>query len=223
MSTPITVVCVDDHPLIRQAIRYQIENAEGLLFLAEGSVGDEVIELVRQHHPDVLLLDIEMPQSQTADSERFQLIPSIRKMRQFFQETSIIIVSQHLSQALLEVGITRGVNGYLLKSDALTLSLPRAIRTVHQGGFYFSKGISERLFARDTVMKDGLITRRQKQILLAIVEQPNLTYAEHAEQLGISEGTLKNRLSELFKRVGVKNITACLIEAIRTGLISLPD
>ena len=223
MNSPIRVLCVDDHPLIRQAIRYQIEQVEDLLLIAEGSTGDEVVTLVKKHRPDVLLLDIEMPQSDSTESERFQLIPSFRKLRQFYPETSIVIVSQHLSQALLEIGITRGVHGYLLKSDALTLSLPRAIHTVHQGGFYFSKGISERLFARDTVMKDGLITRRQKQILLAIVEQPNLTYAEHALRLGISEGTLKNRLSELFKRIGVKNITACLIEAIRTGVISLPN
>ena len=116
--------------------------------------------------------------------------------------------------------MTAEVGGYLLKDDELSLCLAEAIRTVHRGGLYLSGTVAQRL--RQISKAEGeLLTDRQQQILWAIVAAPDLSYAAHAQKLGISEHTFSNHLRQIFERLDVSNITAAIIKAIRLGIVSV--
>jgi two-component system, NarL family, response regulator DegU len=220
MAREITVVTVEDHHLTRLGIKSQIDGAPGMRVVAEGSAGEDVIGLVKTHRPDVLLLDLDMPQHKDGSSEaRFPAMSVIRLLHEQYPETAIIIISMNASNALIEGALTRGVNGYLLKDDALTMSLPKAIQAVVAGGIFFSNSLSRRMYASEEEHGDGTITRRQKEILLQIIEDPDLSYAQIGERLGISEGSVKNRMSELNRRLNVSNRTAAIVQAIKRGLI----
>lgn len=224
MSREVSVVSVDDHDITRQGIKSLINAEEGMVFLGEGAIGEEVIPLVQKHKPNVLLLDIDMPQSKTPGTGKLHVLSTIKILRQRFPETAIIIISMHISHALIESALSSGIGGYLLKSDPLTIMLPAAIRAVSNGGIYFSKNLSGRMPIAGEEDSRNVITKRQKEIILAIVEQPGLPYSEHARNLGITEGALKNRLSEIYKRLGVDGgIRECLVECVRQGIIVLDD
>ena len=220
----ITVVTVDDHHLTREGIKSQINGATGMRVVGEGAVGESVLQLVEKHQPDVLLVDMNMPLTKAQDSQKFRLVPTLKILHRRFPETAIIVISMYVSQSIVQATLARGVQGYLLKSDELTLMLPEAVRAVHRGGIYFSRSLTEGIedspYGHDEAK---IVTKRQKQIILAIAEDPELSYAGHAANFGITEGALKNRLHEVYKRLGVSNITSCLIECIKRGIIKIGD
>lgn len=216
----ITVVAVDDHHLIRDGIRAHIEKDNGLSLVGEGVCGKDLFNLVEQYKPDVLILDIKMSQDvNNPVAGPFQILPAIRVIRRMSPDTAILILSAEVSHALVEMGLARGILGYLLKEDELTNMLPQAIRTIHNGGIFFSKILLDRGNQTDSAVNGEVITKRQKQLILAIAEHPELSYAQHGANFGITEGTVKNHLTDLFRRVGVDNIKACILECIKRGII----
>ena len=223
MKETITVVTVDDHLLVRQGIRSQLATDDGIELVGEGATGQDAFRLLEQHKPHVLLLDIDMPQ--TADhtnGKRFQIATAIWQLKDISPSTATIILSQHISSALIEASLMNGVQGYLLKSDELTGMLAQSIRAVYYGGLFFSKGIRDKIHSGTGAGING-ITPRQREIILAITAQPELAYIEHARRLGITEGALKNRLGDAYRRLNVTNITSCVIECIKRGIIIISD
>lgn len=220
----ITVVSVDDHHLLRTGIRSHIEKDNGIVLVGEGNCGKDAYNLVEQYRPDVLLLDINMLEdANNPQAGQFQIVRAIRAIKRQSSHTAVIIVSGHISHTLVEVALSRGVQGYVLKSDELTNALAQGIRIVHAGGTYFSRILFDKMTESDSHIDGEIITARQKQIILAIAEQPNLSSTQHAANFGITDGALRNRLSELFKRLEVNNITACILECIKRGIITIPD
>ena len=217
----ITVVAFDDHPLIRAGIERQLEKTSDIRLIGEGDCGDDVLRLAGQLQPNVVLLDIEMPQSTGSKQKDFKLMPVIPVLRQRFPDMAIIIISQYLSQSLLEGTLARGVMGYLLKDDILTLEVATAIRQVVAGRHYLSRGVTTRLVMNP--YGQGELTERQREILMLLVEHPNLSYAEFSALLNISEGTFKNHISELKRRFHANTLLACVIEAIQEGIVHLPQ
>lgn len=221
----ITVVTVDDHHLIREGIKSKVSEAADMEVVGEGTVGEEVLTLVEKYHPNVLLLDKSMPQTKNSnDKSKFRILPTLQILQRRFPNTAIIVISMHVSRSIIQATLARGVQGYLLKSDELSLMLPEAIRTAHRGGVYFSRSLTASI--GDTIYDDDsadVLTRRQKEIILTIAEDPDLLYAEHAANLGITEGALKNRLSVIYERLGVPGIRACLIECVKRGIIEIGD
>lgn len=221
---PITVVSVDDHYLLRSGIRGEIEKDSGLVMVGEGVCGADVFDLVEQHKPNVLLLDIKMAQdANNPGAGKFQVLPALRVIKRMSPHTAIMILSAEVSHTLVEVAFSKGLDAYLLKGDEATQSLPEAIRYVHSGGVLFSKTLQNKMTRTDSYLDGDIITKRQKQIILAIAEQPNLSYAAHATNFGITEGALKNRLTDLFKRLGVNNIKECIVECIRREIITVSN
>ncbi|MFZ1397673.1 MAG: response regulator transcription factor [Candidatus Promineifilaceae bacterium] len=218
---PITVVSIDDHPLIRTAIRSLLESQENIQLIAEGSAGEHVLPLVKEHEPDVLILDLMMPQWEHASSgERFPVLQTVAQLHKNFPETAVIFLTQYVSEALSQQAIRLGVRGYVLKGDDLSLNLPGAIEAVYRGGVYFSKEISQKLFSPiQQPTTEPILSERQKEIILVIAQSPDATYRHLARQLSISESTLKGHLNNIFKALDVGNITACIITCMQRGLI----
>jgi DNA-binding NarL/FixJ family response regulator len=223
MGDKITVVSVDDHGLISQAIRSLLAPHEEIEVVAQGSVGADVFTLVQQHRPNVLILDLSMPQSHDSPSERFRALPAIARLRKTHPDTAIIILSQHFVPVIIEGAIELGVQGYLLKGDNLSLDLPTAVMAVSRGGVSFSETVHRKLFSKPETPPNIGLTPRHLEVLTAIAARPDLSYAEQAGQLGITESTLKNHLTRAFKALDVPNITAAIICCARIGLISLDN
>jgi len=216
----IKVVSIDDHPLIHEAIRSLLSNYDHIDHVGEGYVGDDVIPLVNRHRPNVIILDLIMPQSED-NERRFTPLQVLAEIRQQFQEVSVIILSQYLHQGIAQVAIEHGVRGYLLKSDNLSLNLPAAIEQVNKGGVYFSTAFSQEMFSRKDPLQDNLLTERQKEVILAVAKAPDLSYAQIAADLNLETRTVKGHLSNAYKVLGVTNITACIIRCLQLGIISL--
>lgn len=218
---PITAVSIDDHPLIRTAIRSLLESQENIQLVGEGSAGEHVLPLVETHQPDVLILDLAMPQSENdLSGERFPILQTVSQLSQEFPDTAVIFLTQYASHSMSQQAISRGVRGYLLKSDDLSMNLPGAIEAVHRGGVYFSKEISEMLFQpMHKPDASPILSERQKEIILAIAQTPDATYQKIAYALSITESTLKGHLNKAFKALDVTNITACIITCMQQCLI----
>lgn len=218
---PITVVSIDDHPLIRTAIRSLLDSQEEIQLVAEGSAGEHVLPLIEKHQPNVLILDLAMPQTENNSSgERFPVLQTVAQLNREFPETAVIFLTQYASQSMSQQAISLGVRGYLLKSDDLSMNLPGAIEAVYRGGVYFSKEISQLLF-QPVPQPDAssILSERQKEIILTIAQTPDVTYQQIAHTLSITESTLKGHLNRVFKALNVTNITACIITCMQRGLI----
>lgn len=221
----ITVVVLDDHYLIREGIRRLLDDHFDVELVAEGSVGDELFPLVERYRPDIILLDLGMPQTAQgamhAQGPEFAAFPAIVQLRQDYPDTRIIIVSQYGTKTLVAGALEAGVKGYLLKSDALTQNLVEAIRMVHFGGVYFSDAIGQKLLEVEEHQPPPVLTDRQREIVRAVAANPNLSQAEHAQRLGISEHTLKQHLRQIYRGLGVSNLTAAVIKAIQLRIVPL--
>jgi DNA-binding NarL/FixJ family response regulator len=217
----ITVVSVDDHYLIHAAIHGLLADHENIEVVGEGFAGASVLPLVQQYKPNVLILDLLMPQQQGGDLEKdsFQPLPTLAQLREEYPDTAIIILSQYLNEAIVQSAIQHGIRGYLLKSDNLSLNLTDAIQQVSRGGVYFSLEVSRQLFQRPETPAGDLLTYRQRQIILAIAKSPDTPYSEIADRFVITYRTLKGHLDGAYKALGVSNITACIIRCMQMGLI----
>ncbi len=143
----ITVICVDDHLLIRSAVRSLLEPNDHINLVAEGSVGEHVLQLVEKHRPNILILDMGMPMTENPQSdERFYPLPTVARLNREYSETAVIFLTHEASPLIIQSAIELGVRGYLLKSDNLSLHLREAVEVVHRGGVYFSQEISSLLF-----------------------------------------------------------------------------
>jgi DNA-binding NarL/FixJ family response regulator len=216
----IKVVSVDDHHLIHEAIRSLLAGREGMELVAEGYVGDHLFPLLEEHHPDVLVLDLMMPQHENGHSETrgFAALQALAELRVRFPDTGVIILSQFLHKGIAQGAVGHGVKGYLLKSDNLSLNLPTAIEQVSKGGVYFSMAFSKEMF-RDTPSQANLLTEKQKEVILAIARNPNANYADIADELYITTRTMKGHLANIYQALDVNNITACIIRCMQYGII----
>jgi DNA-binding NarL/FixJ family response regulator len=217
-KTEIKVVIVDDHALIREAVRTLLSERKHISLVGEGSAGEDVLALVEEHEPDVLLLDISMPQkAHDPESGSFAVLPALRALQNDYKETKVIILSQHLQPALIQSIMRSRINGYLLKSDDLTLKLAEAVEKVSRGGAYFSHAVSQAV--AEMSANEIVLTDRQKDILLAIAQNPETPYSKLAEELFISERTLKWHLGKAYRKLGVNNIRAAILACIERDLI----
>lgn len=134
MPNEITVIMVDDHAMIRQSIKSQIDAEPGMRVVGEGASGEDVMLLVVAHKPDVVLLDLHMPQVIGDDERAFKIMPTIRAIKKVSPQSAIVILSMDVSHILIETALRRGIQGYLLKEDTdATLHLPDVVRAVQHG------------------------------------------------------------------------------------------
>ena len=111
----------------------------------------------------------------------------------------------------------------MLKTDSLSELLPQAVRIVHSKGIFFSPPLVNRMRLLESASDEVTITKRQKEILLTVAEYVGQPLNVPARALGIAEGSLRNQLSRIYKRLEVADIKECLIECVRRGIIVLDD
>ncbi len=206
-SSAIRIMLVDDHPLFRKGMAALIENQPDLKVIAEAGEGQEAIRLYRQYRPDVVLMDLRLP-----DVGGVEVTLSIRKE---FPDARIIVLTTFDTDEDIYRAIQSGAKAYLLK-DTPNEELAGSIRAVFAGQQILPPKVADRLARR--LQRPSLSELEIEVLHLLIKGRSN---KEMASSLSISEDTVKARLKSLFAKLGVHDRTEAAIYAIRHGIVHL--
>ena len=211
----VNVMITDDHSMIREGLKQLLELEGDFKVIAEAADGVECISKLEEITPDVLLLDINMP--------NMNGLEVLQKMKEKRIKVKVLVLTIHSEVEYLLKAVDIGVNGYLLK-DSESAELKKAINSVVNGENYIQPSLIPVLNAKmidrdkDTVKIESL-TKRELEVL------KNLSYGmynkEIAEKLDISERTVKNHISNIFKKIEVTDRTQAAVFAIRNNLITI--
>lgn len=221
MEKQITIALVDDHMLVRNGIKSLLEEEIDLHVIAEGSNGYEAIDIVNKLQPDILIIDVRMPELNGIDA--------VKEIQKTQSATKAIVLSMHDSEEYILQSIKAGAFGYLLK-DTDKKEFIKAIHTVNAGEKYFSGDISNIIVsnlldnasstqASEPVSKEtnqfGL-TKKEKQILKHILS--GKTNSEISVLLQNSKRTIETHRFNLMKKMNVKNLMELSSKASQYGL-----
>lgn len=203
----IRVLIADDHPVVRSGLARMIDFGEGMSAVAEAENGTQAIELFHQHQPDVVLMDLRMPEINGVDA--------IIAIRQEFPHARIIILTTYDTDEDIFRGLQAGASGYLLKDAKMNVLLD-AIRQVHAGKNYIPPEVGAKLATR---LSSPKLSDRELEVLQHIAQGKN--NSDIATVLGISEGTIKFHITNIFSKLGVSDRTQAVLVAIKRGLVTL--
>ena len=219
MSNPIRVVLADDHVFVRDGIKSLLENEANIEVVGEATDGLEALKSVEINQPDLLILDIRMP--------NLTGIEVVEKLRSQNNLVKIVMLSMHESEEYVLKSIKAGADGYLLKGSSKEEFL-KALNTVSEGGKYFSGDISSILIgqlthpttfseAKQLISDEMMITKREKEILTLLLSGKG--NKEIAEALDISKRTAEVHRFNLMKKLKVKNLIELSNKATEYSLI----
>jgi DNA-binding NarL/FixJ family response regulator len=211
MAKSIRIVVVDPHPIFRKGVIATLQRSEDLMTVGEGATITDVRRILRDKAPDMLMLEIAIPEGLEAAEEAIK--NGVR-----------CVVLTALDDVLsISTALAAGVSGYILKGVS-GLDLIKALKAVHAGQRYATPELAFRLLelgganaleAKGDSKRNGAFSRREQQLLEHITK--GLTNDEIAEKLGLSRGTIKYYLSQLFKKMRVKNRLQAIIAARNQG------
>lgn len=214
----ITTFIADDHAVVRDGLRALLEGQPDLEVIGEAANGREAVRQVAQRCPDVVLMDIAMPE--------LNGIEATRQIYQVCPATQVIILSMHATSEHIFRALQAGARGYLLK-EAAGIEVINAVRAVHAGQRYLSQKISDQVvndYLRQREAGAGQdplarLSPREREILQLVVE--GKSSAEVADILSLSPGTVNTYRSRLMRKLGLSDLPSLIKFAIQHGLISL--
>lgn len=214
----IKVVLTDDHNLFRQGIRYLLSLMEGIDLIYETSGGNELIEKLETEVPDILLLDLDMPQPNG--------IETLKRIRPIYPDLGVIILTTYNDPKMMAYLMELGANSYLLK-DCEAETLERAIRGVYHEGYYFTKEVSTAMLKglkghsrkKPVLDNKNTLTEREVEVLQLICEEH--TAKEIADRLFISIRTAEGHRRHLIEKLGVKNTAGLIVKSIKEGIVNI--
>ncbi len=212
-SKKITVMIADDHTLMREGLKKILELDNNIDVVGQAGDGEEAVEKILEYKPKVVLLDINMP--------KMNGLEVLRRVKDLGIESKIIMLTIHDDREYLLETIKIGANGYVLK-DSDADSLVKAIKDVASGKTYIQPNIAN-LFVEEIdeenneiAMKIDSLTKREYEVLTVIAE--GLSNREIAERLFISEKTVKNHLSNIFRKLDVSDRIQAAIFAFKNNV-----
>jgi DNA-binding NarL/FixJ family response regulator len=206
-QTHIRVLCVDDHPLLREGIAAIINNQSDMLLVAEASNGREAIQKYREHQPDVTLMDLRLPDMSGIDS--------MIAIRSEFPEARIVMLTTFEGDVEIQRSLEAGARGYLLKSMP-PKDLAEAIRQVHGGKKRIPPELAAQLAEH---LGDEALTEREIEVLRHIAGGNR--NRDIADRLFISEETVKVHIKHIMEKLGAADRTQAVAIAVRRGIIQL--
>jgi len=214
----VTLLLVDDHPLIRQGLRHLLEGEPEFKVIGEAGDGLEALLLVERLKPNILVVDMMMP--------GLNGLEVLRQMKHISPDTRAIVLSMQSADTYVLEALKNGAAGYVLKETGPS-ELVNAVREVTHGNQYLSIKISERLQVSGRKIIDmpsdayETLTTREREILQMTVE--GQTSQEVGDKLTISPRTVEVHRSNLMNKLGLRNQTDLIRFAIKRGIISMDD
>lgn len=209
----IQVVIVDDHVMVREGIKQLLEMDGDIKVIGEAGDGEEGIKIIEKTDPDVILLDVNMP--------KMNGLEMLQKLKETGIPRKVLILTIHNEVEYLLKAVEIGVNGYVLKDSELAV-LRKAIFSVHHGENYIQPSLAPLLMKRmqenTSEVAEGL-TKREMEVLRLIAE--GMYNKEIAEKLMISEKTVKNHVSNIFRKINVSDRTQAAVYAIKNGYVEI--
>ena len=184
----IKVIILDEYALVRAGIRSTLEKTPSIEIVGEGSAGEHLEPLVREHHPDVVLLDLMMPQWEgenvRGEANRFRPARTVKEIRQHYPGIEFIVVTHVNAPSFVFRMAYAGAKGYLLKKDDLSMELASAITTVYSGGVCLSPEISQMRSNNQPLMFEEQLSDRQIEVLQSLAFHANELQRDIAERPG---------------------------------------
>jgi two-component system, NarL family, response regulator NreC len=213
----IRIVLADDHAVMRTGLRLVLERQSDFTVVGEASDGREAVALVQRETPDVLVMDIGMP--------NLNGIEAARQVAGAAPQVAVVILSMHSDESYVLRALKAGARGYLLKESAES-DLIAAIRAVHAGKAFFSPAVSRMLVEdyvrqlQDREIEDSyeLLTTREREILQLVAE--GKSNKEVAAVLNLSLYTIETHRGNLMEKLGLHTVPELILYAVRKGVIS---
>lgn len=210
MSNPskrIRILLADDHPVLRQGVRALAADEDDMEFVAEASTGLEVIEQFRKHRPDIVLIDLQMP-----DMNGIEAMSSIRNE---FPDARFIVLTTYAGDVQIARALKAGARGYLLKS-LLRRELLDTIRAVHAGQRRIPAEVAAQIADH---LADDSLTSREIDVLRLIAEGNSNKIV--ADKLSITEETVKGHVKSILSKLGANDRTHAVTIGLKRGIIDL--
>jgi DNA-binding NarL/FixJ family response regulator len=214
MKRPIRVAVADDHPVVREGLVAMLETQPDFAVVGEAGTGPEALALVSNAHPDVLLLDLELP--------GLDGVGVLRRLETDRSRTRVIIFTVFDTDERIIAAVEAGAAGYLLKGTPRE-ELFAAVRTVADGGSLLApvatSAVLRRVRGESTATPTPALTPRERMVLEQLAR--GLGNKQIAAALGISERTVKFHVSSVFTKLDATNRTEAVTRAVQAGLINL--
>lgn len=215
MEEAIRVLIVDDHAIARQGLRAVLRVLPGMELVGEARNGHEAIDAVGQFHPDVVLMDLVMPEMDG--------VTAIARLKQQLPDLGIIVLTTFSETDLVIGAVQAGADGYLLK-DIEIEELAQAIRTVHSGQPYLHPEATRHLLQATSRPPDQAperLTKREQEVLTLLAR--GYTNRQIADALNITEKTVSVHVSNLLNKLELTSRTQAALYATRIGLVAPED
>ncbi|HEY7522887.1 MAG TPA: response regulator transcription factor [Candidatus Limnocylindrales bacterium] len=209
LGRPIRIALVDDHHVVREGLRLVLAAAEGFEIVGEAATRDGAAELVAATRPDVLLLDLTLPEGDA--------IPLLRTLRATHRNLRVIVLTMHSDPETVRQSLAAGARGYLIKG-AHSGELIAAVRAVARGDRYLHSSVTGAV-VDDSIrlLQTGRISGREREILTLLAS--GLPAAEIGRRLDISVHTVRRHVANLSTKLGIRGTVGLTRYAIRHGLV----
>lgn len=211
----IRLMLADDHRILREGLRRAMAE-EGFEVVGEAGDGEEAVRLAVELHPDVVLMDVSMPDVDGVEATR--------RIRQLLPDMRIIMLTMHADQEVVAAALRAGASGYLVK-DCSVEEIAEAVRLAADEDASLTPDIAasmldevRRLPSGDTD-EERVVTRREEEVLQLIAD--GCSTAEVAERLYISQKTVKNHLASIYQKLDARDRTQAVLRAVRMGIVRL--
>ena len=196
---PIRVVVIEDHPLMMKAVLDELASQAGIQVVGTADHGAELARLVRDASPDVVILDLGMT------GENFEPISAVRSLLQEHPNVRILVLTGYDDEVYIRQLVDAGAYGYVLKSDNLSLMLPRGVRRLYEGKRFYSEDVVDKLFARQK--GEATVLSEQELIVIRLVSGGH-TNLSIAQSMNVSEKRVRNLLSSIYSKFGLRETEA---------------
>jgi NarL family two-component system response regulator LiaR len=209
-ENPIRVMIVDDHAMVRTGLATFLEISDDMELVGEAANGEEAIKLCEQVRPDVILMDLFMPEMDGVTATQI--------IRTRFPKSQVIVITSFQEGDMVQNALKAGAISYLLKNASME-ELVQAIRAAHVGKATMAQEALQALVQQTSLPQEPKydLTPREMEVLVLLVE--GLNNPEISENLHISIGTTRTHVSNIFSKLGVSNRAEAIALALRTKLV----
>ncbi len=217
-ESPIRVILADDHEVVRAGIRMFLERTKDIEVIGEADDGEQAQTLIQELHPDVAVLDIQMPKATGIEVTRW--VRANARETGIARGTGILILTAYNDDPYVIAVLQAGANGYVLKT-ASPKEIIQAVRDVYEGKSAIQQAIAQKIVAFVTQQKNEALvedlTDREMEVLVALAK--GLTNKAIATQLGISDRTVQGHIAHIFNKLNVSNRTEAVMRAVALGWV----